>query len=50
MIANMEAYKTAKSIREVVSEVTDLSEEELDRVLGARKHDGGSAGSVVRSG
>ncbi len=37
MIANMETYKTGKTIREVDREKTDLSEEELDRLLDARK-------------
>ncbi len=32
-----EAYKTGKTIREVAREKTDLSEEELDRLLDARK-------------
>ncbi len=32
-----EAYKTGKTIREVARETTDLSEEELDRLLDARK-------------
>ena len=32
-----EAYKTGKTIREVARERTDLSEEELDRLLDARK-------------
>jgi fumarate hydratase class II len=32
-----EAYKTGKTIREVARESTDLSEEELDRLLDARK-------------
>ena len=32
-----EAYKTGKTIREVAREGTDLSEEELDRLLDARK-------------
>jgi fumarate hydratase class II len=32
-----EAYKTGKTIREVSREKTDLSEEELDRLLDARK-------------
>jgi aspartate ammonia-lyase len=34
MIANVEAYK---AIREVAHEKTDLSEEELDKLLDARK-------------
>ena len=37
MIANMKAYKTGKTIREVVREKTNLSEVELDRLLVARK-------------
>jgi fumarate hydratase class II len=32
-----EAYKTGRTIREVAREKTDLSEEELDRLLDARK-------------
>ncbi len=36
MIANVEDYKTGKTIREVAREKTDLSEE-LDRLLVARK-------------
>ncbi len=36
MIANMEAYKTGQTIREVSREKTDLSEEELDKLLDAR--------------
>jgi fumarate hydratase, class II len=32
-----EAYKTGKTIRDVAREKTDLSEEELDRLLDARK-------------
>ena len=32
-----EAYKTGKTIREVARESTDLSEEDLDRLLDARK-------------
>jgi fumarate hydratase class II len=32
-----EAYKTGKTIREVAREETDLSENELDRLLDARK-------------
>lgn len=32
-----EAFKTSKTIREVVREQTDLSEEELDEVLDAKK-------------
>jgi fumarate hydratase, class II len=32
-----EAYKTGKTIREVACEMTDLSEEELDKLLDARK-------------
>lgn len=32
-----EAFKTSKTIREVVRKQTDLSEEELDRLLDARK-------------
>ncbi len=31
-----QAYKTGKTIREVARESTDLSEEELDRLLDAR--------------
>jgi fumarate hydratase, class II len=31
------AYKEGKTIREVAREETDLSEEELDRLLDARK-------------
>ncbi len=34
MIANMEVHKTT---REIAREETDLSEEELDRLLDARK-------------
>lgn len=37
MIANMEAYKTGKTIREVAHEKTDLSEKELDNPLDATK-------------
>ncbi len=37
MITDMEAYKEGKTIREVAREETDLSEEELDRLLDARK-------------
>jgi fumarate hydratase class II len=32
-----EAYKTGKTIREIAREDTDLSEEDLDRLLDARK-------------
>jgi fumarate hydratase class II len=32
-----EAYKTGKTIREVARERTDLSDDELDRLLNARK-------------
>jgi fumarate hydratase class II len=32
-----EAYKTGRTIREVAREKTDLSEEELDKLLDARK-------------
>jgi fumarate hydratase class II len=32
-----EAYKTGRTIREVAREKTDLSDEELDRLLDARK-------------
>ena len=32
-----EAYKTGKTIREVARDRTDLSEEELDRLLDAQK-------------
>ncbi len=35
-----EAYKTGKTIREVAREKTDLSEEELDKLLDARKMTG----------
>jgi hypothetical protein len=37
MIANMEAHKTGKTIREVAREKTDLSEVQLDELLDARK-------------
>ena len=40
MIANIEAYRIGKTIREVAREETDLSEEELDRLLDARKMTG----------
>ncbi|MCA3748219.1 MAG: aspartate ammonia-lyase, partial [Rubrobacter sp.] len=35
-----EAYRTGRTIREVAREKTDLSEEELDRLLDARKMTG----------
>lgn len=37
MIANMEAYKSGKTIREVACRKTNLSDEELDKLLDARK-------------
>ena len=35
-----EAYKTGRTIREVAREKTDLSEDELDQLLDARKMTG----------
>lgn len=37
MIANMEVYKTDKTIREVTRVKTDFSEEELNKLVDARK-------------
>ncbi len=48
MIANMEAYKTGKSIREVARGNTDLSEEVLDELLEVQKRCESALGLLLR--